>query len=153
MKIASLITEKLSADMEEIRDAKPRNGPFAFVAAAFDAVLKRSTPIAATKTSVADYDVVILGCPVWASSMATPMRAYIMRENPRIKKVAVFCTLGGSGGKTALAQMAALCGRPTEAELMVEQSAMASGAWRGLVESFTRQIQTNEASTRGASAV
>lgn len=151
-KVANLIAETLCADIEEIRDLKPRDGPFAFAATAFGAVLKRSTPISSPTRNMADFDVVILGCPVWASNMATPMRAYIIRESPRIKKVAVFCTLGGNGGKTALAEMAALCGRPPLAELMVEQSAIASGAWRGLAESFARQIQANEVSTCGASA-
>jgi flavodoxin len=143
-KVANLIAETLSADIERINDVKPRGGPLAFPAAVVASLLKRATPISQPTKTVADYDVVILGCPVWASNMATPMRTYIMRENPRIKQVGLFCTLGGSGGKSALARMAALCGRTSLADLIVEQPALASGTWRELTENFARQIQTQK---------
>ena len=107
--------------------------------------------------SVADYDVVLLGCPVWASNMATPMRAYIMRENSRFKQVGLFCTLGGCGGKAALARMTALCGQASLADLLVDGSEIKSGTWRGLTESFARQVQTqnvqqSDAASRGLAA-
>jgi flavodoxin len=143
-KVANVIAEVLSADIEQIHDVKPRSGQFAFVATAFASLLHRSAPIVQPLKGVADYDVVILGCPVWASNMATPMRTYITQEKPGIKKIALFCTLGGSGGKGALAQMAALCGRTSLADLTVEQPLLASGAWRALAENFARQVQTKE---------
>lgn len=152
-KVAKLLAETLSADIEEIREVKPRSGPFALAATAIASVLKMSPPILKPTKSVADYDVVILGCPVWASNMATPMRTYIMRENPKIKQVAFFCTLGGSGGKAALGRMAALCGRTSLADLIVEQSALASGNWRGLTENFARQVQNIEAQSPVLTAV
>lgn len=144
-KVANLIAETLSADIEQISEVNPRSGPFAFPTAVVASLLKRAANILPTTKNVADYDVVFLGCPVWASSMATPMRTYIMRENPRIKQVALFCTLGGSGGKAALARMAALCERTSLADLMVDQSALASGAWRGLTEDFALQVQKSQA--------
>ena len=143
-KVANLIAETLSADVERIRDVEPRGGPFAFPSAVVASLLKRSPPISQPTKNVADYDVVILGCPVWASNMATPMRSYIMRENPRIKQVGLFCTLGGSGGKAALARMAALCGHAPLANLIVNGIATYSGNWRGLTESFARQVQTQQ---------
>jgi hypothetical protein len=85
------------------------------------------------------------------------MRTYLMRENPRIKQVGLFCTLGGSGGKAALARMAALCGRASLADLIVEQRALASDTWRSLAESFARQVQAqqvqkSDAASRGLAA-
>jgi flavodoxin len=143
-KVANLIAETLAADIERIRDVEPRGGPFAFPSAVVASLLKSSPPISQPTKNVADYDVVILGCPVWASNMATPMRTYIMRENPGIKQVALFCTLGGRGGKAALARMAALCGRAPLADLIVNGIATYSGNWRGLTESFARQVQTQQ---------
>lgn len=151
-KIAKVIAEHLSADLEEIHDVKPRRGPFAFAATAFGSVFKRSAPILPPTKSVAEYDVVILGCPVWASNIATPMRAYILRERPSIKRVGLFCTLGGNGGKAVLSQMAALCGRAPQAELIVEQSALVSGTWRGLTETFAQQIRKSNADAAAVDA-
>jgi flavodoxin len=109
-KIANLVAEKLSADIERVSEIEPRDGLFSFPAAVVASLLKRSPPISQSTKNVANYDVVILGSPVWASNMATPMRTFIMRENPRIKQFGLFCTLGGSGGKVAIARMATLCG-------------------------------------------
>jgi flavodoxin len=143
-KVANVIAEMLSADIEQIHDVKPRSGPFAFAAAAFSSVLHRSSPILKSIKNAADYGVVLLGCPVWASNMATPMRTYIMQEKSAIKQIGLFCTLGGSGGKGVLAQMATLCGRPSLADLLVDQRALASDRWRGLTENFARQVQKRE---------
>lgn len=139
-KVAKLLAETLSADIEEILEVKPRSGLLSFMATVVDSVPKRSPPILQATINVADYDVVILGCPIWASNMATPMRTYIMQENPRIKHVALFCTLGGSGGKLALARMAALSEQTSLADLILEQPALTSGKWRGLTENFARQV-------------
>lgn len=151
-KVAQAIAEALSADIEQIHDLRPRGGPFAVAAAAIGSVLQRATPIVAPTKSVADYDVVILGCPVWASNMATPMRSYIMREKSGIKQVALFCTLGGSGGKIALAKMTTLCGHTPLADLMLEQPALASGAWRALTETFAREVGKNAVTSPNAAA-
>ncbi len=144
-KVANLIAERLSADLEEIRDAKSRGGLFAFSAAVVASLLQRSSPISPGTKNVADYDIVILGSPVWGSNMATPMRSYILRENPGIKQVGIFCTLGGSGGQPAVNRMAALCGRPSVADLIVNRPAMISDAWHGLTEDFARQIRKSDA--------
>jgi len=147
-KVAKLIAGTLSADLEEIHDVKPRGGLFAFPAAVVASLLQRSSPISQGTKNVADYDIVILGSPVWGSNMATPMRSYILRENPGIKQVGFFCTLGGSGGKSALARMAALCGRNSLADLIVNRPAMISDAWRGLTEDFARQIRKSDTASR-----
>jgi flavodoxin len=144
-KVAKLIAVTLGADIEEIREAKPRRGFFAFTASLVASVLKRSPPILESIKNVVDYDIVILGCPVWGANMATPMRAYLTREGPRTKEIALFCTLGGSGGKATLARMAALCERTSLADLALNQPAIASDAWRSSVELFARQIQKSDA--------
>jgi flavodoxin len=152
-KVANAIAQALSADIAEIHDLKPRGGLFAFAAATLASVLQRSSPIVAPTKKVTDYDVVILGCPVWASNMATPMRTYIMQEKSGIKRVALFCTLGGSGGKVALANMTALCGHTALADLIVDQPALASGTWRDLTKNFAREVGKNEVTSPGTAAV
>ncbi|CAN1517295.1 FldA Flavodoxins [Rhabdaerophilaceae bacterium] len=151
-KVAKLIAETLSADIERIVEVEPRGGFFAFPAAVVDSLLKKSPPILQTTKNVADYDVVILGCPVWASNMATPMRTFILQERLKIKQVALFCTLGGSGGKATLGRMATLCGRASLADLIVNATATYSGDWRGSSENFARQVQTQQAQKSGVSS-
>jgi flavodoxin len=151
-KVANLIAKLLSADVERIMEVNPRRGRLAFPAAVFASLLKTSPPIEPANTVVSEYDVVLLGCPVWASSMATPMRTFIMRENPNIKQVGLFCTLGGSGGNATLAQLAASCGQASAADLVLDRQALVSGAWRGLTETFAREVQAGQAENRTASS-
>jgi len=147
-KVAEAIAGELSADVEEIREVRRRAGPFAFIRAALQSMRETPAAIMPSVRDVADYDVVILGCPVWAQNMASPMRSYILREGSKFRQVAFFCTLGGAGGDAALAKMAALTGRPPVARLLVTAAPLKSGGWRDLVKAFARQISASPSPTR-----
>lgn len=82
----------------------------------------------------------IIGSPVWAGQMASPVRAFIEREKGKLGKIAFFCTLGGANGAHALEGMHSACGRATAAGLLVTASALKSGAWRSQVAEFVRRL-------------
>jgi hypothetical protein len=67
-------------------------GSFARFLHALDAIIRRKPPIVQARHEVRDYDVIILGSPVWAADMATPMRSFLAREKGRISQAAFFCT-------------------------------------------------------------
>lgn len=138
-KVARAIAAALSADVEEIREIKPRTGLFAYVRAAIEASRRKAAPIAAAETDAGKYDVVILGSPVWAGEMAPALRAYIEREKHKFKNVALFCTLGGANGERALAGMRAAAGREPIAELLIDAKALKSG-WRRQVHDFAQSL-------------
>jgi hypothetical protein len=48
--------------------------------------------------------------------------------------------------------MAALCGRTSLIDLIVDQPALASGTWRGMTENFARQVEKSDVASRGAAA-
>lgn len=151
-KVAGLLAKTLSADIEEIHEVKPRGGFLAFISAVLASVFRMAAPINAATKNVADYDVVILGSPVWAQNIATPMRSYIRREKSRIKQIALFCTLGGAGGAAALAQLAALCERTALADLTLDEPKLASGTWRDSTTNFADKITASQAASRPADA-
>jgi len=41
------------------------------------------------------YDTVIIGTPIWASNMSSPIRAFITQNKDKINKTALFCTGDG----------------------------------------------------------
>lgn len=139
-KVAKAIAAELAADVEEIREAKPRAGVFGFIRSAIEASRRKTPVILQAVRDPADYDVVILGFPVWANEMASPMRSYLTREKSKLGQVAVFCTLGGSGGDAAIQSVAALCGRTPVAMLAVTTADLASNHWRERVHAFTQSI-------------
>ena len=85
---------------------------------------------------------VILGCPVWAQNMASPMRTYIRRERSRIKKLAVFCTEIDSGGEAVMRQMETLVGRASIADLVIADRDLKSGKLDAAINRFAERIRT-----------
>lgn len=96
-KLAEELAEKLNSDLEEIIDQKNRNGPIRYMIAAFNALSEKTTKIQASTKNPADYDLVLIGLPIWASNMPPAIRTYIKENNDKLNKIALFATLGGSG--------------------------------------------------------
>jgi flavodoxin len=92
--IAENIAKKLNADIEEIIDLRNRKGILGWLLAGRDAFRKRSTTLRKLQKNPSDYDVVILGTPLWAGRMAPAIRTYLSIS--KIKKAAFFITCAGS---------------------------------------------------------
>jgi len=120
-KIAEAIAEALRADaeveLEEIVDIKKRRGVFGFIGSGKDAVLKRTTTIEPIRADLSSYDLVVVGTPVWAGSVASPIRTFLSEHGNNVKQPAFFCTTGGTGIKKALRVMEELCGKAPAATL------------------------------------
>jgi flavodoxin len=103
--VAIKIQQDLNADLEEIIDKKDRSGTLAYLKSAGDAVLNKLADIEPIKKDPADYDLVIIGTPVWASTMATPVLTYLIENKDKFKNVSFFCTCGSSGYERTLNNM------------------------------------------------
>ena len=140
-RVARAVAEALGADLEAIREVRPRRGLFAFPRSALEAARGRAAPILPAVHDAGSYDLVVVGGPVWAGRAASPLRAFAERERGRLRRAAYFCTLGGANGARALADMEAACGRAADARLMITAPSLKSGAWRELVDGFVRDIR------------
>lgn len=81
------------------REAEERLGAAeALVAetAAVEAWRERPSAIAAPKHDPSFYDLVVIGSPVWAWLVSSPVRAYLTAMKPWLPDVAFFCTLGAT---------------------------------------------------------
>ena len=88
--MAETIAAELGADIEEVIDLKNRQGKLAFLPAGRDAMRGKETEIAQTKRTPADYDLIIIGQPVWAGSPTPAIRTYMNKNDLSGKKVALF---------------------------------------------------------------
>ena len=88
--IAETIAAKLGADIEEVIDLKNRQGKLSFMPAGRDAMRGKETQIAETKRTPTDYDLIIIGQPVWAGSPTPAIRTYVNKNDLSGKKVAIF---------------------------------------------------------------
>lgn len=142
-KVAETIGAELDADIEQIRDARPRKGLFRGWWRSISEVRKGlEAEILPVRKNMKDYDLVILGTPVWASCMSSPLRTYLARSKAEIRDIAVFVTEGANGGLAVIDQIAALVGKQPVASLIVRVSDLKSGAFRKASADFVKSLGT-----------
>jgi len=140
-KVAEAIAAALSCDCEEIIDTKAREGLIHYCGAIKDAIFKRRAPIAPPQRNPAEYELVILGTPVWAWTLSCAMRTYIQDNRAAFRTVAFFCTMGGSGDKSAFKVMGMLCGKDPVATLSLTESEVRAGDFGTKVAEFVKALR------------
>ena len=103
-RVAEALAAELKCDAEEIGDVKSRTGFLGIIGSVIEAVAQRPAPIAPAKLNPSSYDLVVVGTPVWAWSVASPVRTYL---NHRLHVLAGCRRLGAHFTPSGLA------GRPT----------------------------------------
>jgi flavodoxin len=106
--VAEKVASELKADMEEVIDLKNRSGRFSFLKAGYDATRGNETEIGEIKKTLDDFDLIVIGTPVWNSRPASAISTYLKRNDFAGKKVAVFCTNEGMGEEKAVERTKAL---------------------------------------------
>lgn len=106
--VAEKIASELKGDIEEIVDQKNRSGILGFLKAGYDATRGNETKIGETQKSPKNYDLIIIGTPVWNSRPASAISTYLKRKNLSEKKVAIFCTKDSEGKEKAVERTKAL---------------------------------------------
>ena len=136
------MANRMSAHIEEIIDKKNRAGPIRYITAGKDASLKKITKIQPLKRNPQDYDIIILGNPVWAWTITPALRIYI-KENKDIlknKSISFFCTMGGSGSKRSFAVMQKLIGKKPRATLTLLTKEVWNNQFEDKAREFLRKI-------------
>ena len=139
--VAGCLADALGADVEELVDTKNRSGPIGFVVAGKDAALKKLVPIQPPTKNPADYDLVILGTPVWANTMASAMRAYLHEFGPTLPRCALFATTAKSGLDATCNAMADLTPAPVLARAGFLQKQIKTNQPHPTCTTFCKEIQ------------
>ena len=105
--VAETIASELGSDIEEIVDLKKRAGKLGWLSGGKDSMQEKETQIAPTKMVPADYDLIVIGTPIWAWRPTPAVRTYITNNYFSGKKVALFFTIA-SGLKQAVEKTKAL---------------------------------------------
>ncbi|RPI63722.1 MAG: hypothetical protein EHM48_01990 [Planctomycetaceae bacterium] len=139
--VAESLAAKLGADTEEIIDTKNRAGALGYIAAGKDAALKKPADIQPTTKNPADYDMVIIGTPVWAFTVACAVRTWMTQHAADIKQTAFFCTMGGSGDDRTFNEMEKLAGQRPQAVMSLLDKDIKAGRHQTAIENFTKDLQ------------
>ena len=137
--VAEAIAESLNADIEKIEDKKDRTGVLGYLRSGYEAIFKKLTEIQPINKNPEEYDLVIVGSPVWVGRLSSPVRTYLSKHGHKIKNTAFFITCGVNSGKI-FSQMEELSKQPI-ATLEVKEKEVKSDEYLKKVEQFIEKLK------------
>ena len=149
-KVAQSLAAALHGDIEEIVEAESRSGIFGYLRSVIEARRKIPSRIVAAVRDPLIYDLVVIGTPVWAWSLSSPVRAYLLANKAKLPAVAFFCTLGGAGSEQAFGQMQQFVGKRPVDCLAVTAGDVASANYAPRLATFVATLQQALARTNAA---
>jgi len=111
--VAGRLAAELQGDFERLHEVefRRRAGPLGFLLSILDVVRERPAHLQPMTHTLSDYDVVLIGTPVWAARASTPVATWLSLHWHQLNTVAFFCTMGKRGSESTLAQMERLARR------------------------------------------
>ena len=129
------------AEVEEIRDTVDRAGLRGYWRSFRDAMRKRTTTLVNSGRNVGDYDLVVVGGPVWVGAPSSPVRTWLIAHAGELHAVAFFLTHGGSARDEVLAALAVISGRSPVAELSVRVREVGSADAGARIAAFADAVR------------
>jgi len=103
--VAKTIAQMLNADLRKVEEVKERKGIWGFLSGGIDALKNKCSDIKPVDFDLANYDLVFVGSPIWASKTTPAINAFISKTDFKNKNVVVFFTLGGNSFVGAVKDM------------------------------------------------
>jgi flavodoxin len=141
-KVARAIRDELGCDIERIAERGSRRGILGYFRSVFDTVFGRPAVLRALEKDPNDYELVVVGTPVWNASVSTPVRTFLAENRHRIRRVAFFCTYGGTGSARAVRQAEAIAGEPPVVTLALRADDVGRGVVTAKVRTFSSALRS-----------
>ena len=118
--VARQIANACNADLESVKDIRRHCDRKIYIRLALEAAIHSETVIRRVIHAPEDYDIVVIGTPIWCWNIASPVRVYIVSHSHQFKRVAFFCTYGGSGQVKVMHDLEHLTGQTAIATLTLK---------------------------------
>ncbi len=138
--IAESISNALNSDIEEIIDTEKRSGIIGYIKSGYEASRGKLSEIRESKYDPSQYDLLIIGTPIWASKMAVPVRAYLKNNMDKIPLLACFSTCGSSGIEKTIQDFAEYTNITPMATLGVKSSQIKDGSYNAMIDKFVQEV-------------
>jgi flavodoxin len=138
--IGAEIAQRLDCPIVEITEPRPRRGGFAFLRCAFEALFARLPEIARIDRDLRDFSLLVIGTPVWAGHVASPVRSFLVRHRGEMRSVAAFCTMGGGNPAGTFTDIASACGKTPVATLAISEHELRASRYSPRLDAFVAGI-------------
>ncbi len=113
--VAGELAAGMDADLIEIKPEKayPDKGFRKFLYGGKSAVMAETPGLMPYSFHPENYDLVVLGFPVWAGNVAPPIRSFVAENRDALKgkRIAAFACQSGNGGEKAFGKLLECLGR------------------------------------------
>ena len=140
-KVAQAIAKEIPAEIIRLESKRYPKGSSGFMRALVDSILRKAIPIENQLPDPVYYDLVIVGSPIWNTTVAGPVRTFLKTVGYSPTRIAFFLTYDGSGRKKIFEEMEELCGKTPIAKMEVSAEQLSTNSIQGKVGDFARQIQ------------
>lgn len=134
---AKMIAKYLWADLESIKDKKNRAHLVNWQIGAFDEELRNKTTIEESVKKAENYDLVIIGSPIW-DGVVPAVKAYLAKN--KFKRVAFFLTFHAAAEDAAL-EMSELSQQQPVAVLEIQDLQVKKPEGKDLIKKFCKEIR------------
>ncbi|MEW5826319.1 MAG: flavodoxin [Candidatus Bipolaricaulota bacterium] len=141
--IGGQIAQRLGADVEEIRTKRSYEGFFGLWRSLADALRGAEFAIEAPQKTASDYDIVVVGAPVWGGRAAPPVLTYLRQAEGAVRKAACFVTSGGAPRAGAFEEMEATMGAKSVANLALDRGALRSRELGASLDRFAGSVKAS----------
>ncbi len=91
-RVVKKINESIGGDIELIHEQVNRKGILGWIKSGRGNSNFEVAKIDAPQYDPSDYDLVVLATPIWAGSISSPMRGYVVLNKEKLEKTAIFLT-------------------------------------------------------------
>lgn len=123
--LAQKIGSALHATVEELVAATDHRGVGGYLRAALEGRFQQPAALMAPQHDPDGFDLVVIGTPVWAGCVSSPVRSYLQQHAAALRRVAFFCTMMQRGCETTFRQMQEIAVRVPLARLAVTDRQLA----------------------------
>ena len=137
---SNALRQELNCDIEPVIDMVDRSGKSIFWCA-MSAVFKRTTKLKPAEKDPGDYDLVIIGTPVWAGTLPPAPRTYVIENKAKFKNIAFLSVSGnGAGNDKVLLQFESLAQKKADLSLLLTEKEFKEGAFREKLHAFAADV-------------
>jgi menaquinone-dependent protoporphyrinogen IX oxidase len=141
-KAADALAARMGADLAEIRCDRYRTGFLSYLTAGLDSLTGRLPAITLPPQSASDYDLVVIGGPLWTHHLASPILTFLRTDIHLPPKVALLVTRDVAPPESAFAEMQALLRNPAVAKLALTSGGIKRGTIGDEVQGFADKLRT-----------
>jgi flavodoxin len=138
--VAESLATSLNCDIEEIKDTEKRSGIIGYIKSGYETSRDKLPVIKEPEYDPSQYDLIIVGTPVWAGKMAVPIKSYLKMNMDKIPLLACFCTSGRSGIDATIKGMGEYVNVNPMASFGLNSAQIKNGEYNSVLEKFIQDI-------------